>query len=680
MITTSLLDSLRAVLGIGDRRSLENPQEPITPQALAVLVEGARSSSGLAVNEESALRVAAVYSAVRVLAETLAMLPLHVYRRLARGKDRASEHPLYPLLHDQPNPEMTSFVFRETLMGHLALWGNAYAQIVYDGAGRVAELWPLRPDWMDVDRDASGRLRYVYRTPAGARTFAPSEVLHIPALSFDGLKGKPPLAVAREAIGLALATQEYGARFFANDARPGIVLKHPGTLSDKARANLLESWNRMHQGLRGAHRAAVLEEGMDIATVGIPPEDAQFLESRRFQVTEIARIFRVPPHLIGDLDRATYSNIEQQSLEFVQYTMLPWLRRWEQAINAKLFTEQERRDGYFVEFQVEGLLRGDTKSRYEAYAVGRQNGWLSANDIRELENLNPIEGGDVYLVPLNMVPASAVGSEPSQPQGGKPGAPPTTARALETRDKPGAKRRRDTEAFQRLYQDVEERVVRRESHKIREAMDRYLGRRDAQGFRQWLDGFYDREHRAYIEQAYRAPNAALAAAIYADALDEIHVVGAEGMTPDAERWLADYTASHAQMRSGWAKAQIVRAIDRAQQAATDPAEEIQAVLDRWQESRPSLVAQRETVQLANAVAMVAWAAHGITKLRWSTTDAESCPYCTHLDGRVVGIEQPFIGAGQELQVEGISEPLKVDVNVHHPPAHDGCKCIILPEV
>jgi HK97 family phage portal protein len=297
---------------------------------------------------------------------------------------------------------MTSFVFRETLMSHLLLWGNAYAQIVRDGAGRVLAMYPLLPDKMTVDRTTSGQLFYEYRTDNGTAILRPEEVLHIPGLGFDGLIGYSPIAMAKNAIGMAIACEEYGASFFANGANPGGVLEHPGVVKDPKRVR--ESWNSVYQGSANAHRIAVLEEGMKFQAIGIPPEQAQFLETRKFQINEIARIFRIPPHMVGDLEKSSFSNIEQQSLEFVKYTLDPWVSRWEQAIQKALFLPSEKRV-YFAKFNVDGLLRGDYQSRMNGYSVGRQNGWLSTNDIRELEDMNRIpeeEGGDLYLINGNM--------------------------------------------------------------------------------------------------------------------------------------------------------------------------------------------------------------------------------------------------------------------------------------
>jgi len=378
------------------------------------------TASGKTVNERTAMQTTAVYACVRILAEAIAGLPLRVYRYKADdGKEKAVGHRLYHLLHNEPNPEMTSFVFRETLMSHLLLWGNAYAQVIRDGRGQVMALYPLLPNKMDVARSANGELTYTYRRDAeesrinpdsGTVTLRRDEVLHIPGLGFDGLVGYSPIAIAKNAIGMAMATEEYGASFFANGANPGGVLEHPGVVKDPKRVR--ESWNTVYQGSSNSHRIAVLEEGMKFQAIGIPPEQAQFLETRKFQINEIARIFRIPPHMIGDLEKSSFSNIEQQSLEFVKYTLDPWVVRWEQALQQSLLLPSEK-PRYFVRFNVDGLLRGDYQSRMSGYAVGIQNGFFSPNDVRRLEDLNLIpdeEGGNVYVLNGNMVKLKDVGA------------------------------------------------------------------------------------------------------------------------------------------------------------------------------------------------------------------------------------------------------------------------------
>lgn len=377
------------------------------------------SSAGKNVNERSAMQMTAVYSCVRILAEAVAGLPLHLYRyKEDGGKERAIDNNLYHLLHDEPNKEMSSFIFRETLMTHLLLWGNAYAQIIRNDKGEVVALYPLMPNKMQVDRDENGELYYIYtrsseeaKTMEGAMVYlTPRDVLHIPGLGFDGLVGYSPIAMAKNAIGLAIATEEYGAKFFANGAAPSGVLEHPGTIKDPSR--LRENWNSTFGGSANSGKVAVLEEGMKYTPISISPEQAQFLETRKFQIDEIARIFRVPPHMVGDLEKSSFSNIEQQSLEFVKYTLDPWVIRWEQSLSRSLLNEDEKRK-YFFKFNLEGLLRGDYESRMSGYATARQNGWMSANDIRELENLDKIpaeDGGDLYLINGNMLPLNKAGA------------------------------------------------------------------------------------------------------------------------------------------------------------------------------------------------------------------------------------------------------------------------------
>lgn len=398
-------------------RSRDKPVNSTSGSAYRFFLGG--STSGKSVTERSAMQMTAVYACVRILSESIAGLPVHLYRYQDDGrKEKAVDHTLYHLLHDEPNPEMTSFVFRETLMTHLLLWGNAYAQIIRNGKGEVIALYPLMPNRMTVDRDEKGHLYYSYQTSdsdaptmkTGTVNLKPTDVLHIPGLGFDGLVGYSPIAMAKNAIGMAIACEEYGAKFFANGATPGGILEHPGTVKDPSRVR--DSWNAAFGGSGNANKVAVLEEGMKYTPISISPEQAQFLETRKFQIDEIARIFRVPPHMVGDLDKSSFSNIEQQSLEFVKYTLEPWIVRWEQSINRALLSETEKME-YFVRFNVEGLLRGDYQSRMEGYATARQNGWMSANDIRELENLDRIpakDGGDLYLINGNMLPLGSAGA------------------------------------------------------------------------------------------------------------------------------------------------------------------------------------------------------------------------------------------------------------------------------
>jgi HK97 family phage portal protein len=370
---------------------------------------GGTNNTGVPVTEYSALNYSALWAAVARIAGDVASLPLILYKREKDGgKSRFTDHPTYALLHDQPNPEMTSMVFRETLQAHLLTWGNAYAEIEWRGNGRPAALWPLPPDRVVVMRSPTGRVAYRVTNPTRQDVMVPAEdMLHIPGLGFDGLMGYSVIRMARESIGLGLATERFGGSFFGNGTTFGGLLKHPGKLSDAARKNLRESIEKRHQGVDRAHKFMLIEEGMDYVKLGVSPDDAQFLETRRFQIAEIARWFQMPPHKLGDLERATFSNIEQQEIDYVTGTLRKWLKRWEQEINRKLVLQN---GAQFAEHLVEDMLRGDIQSRYAAYAVGRQWGWLCADDIRERENMNPLPGGtgQIYLVPQNMAPADRI--------------------------------------------------------------------------------------------------------------------------------------------------------------------------------------------------------------------------------------------------------------------------------
>lgn len=375
---------------------------------------GGSTATGKSVSVSGALAFVPVYACVRLLASSIASLPLPVYRRLpGGGKERDSGHPLYALLHDQPNAEMTSCEMRQAMVGHLLLWGNAYANIERDGSGSVVGLWPLRPDQMRVERSPrTGRLLYRYTLPNGEqRILLADEVMHWRGLSSDGQMGYSPITLAREAVGMGLAAEEYAARFFGNDSRPGGVLKHPAKLGPEAAKNLRESWEATHGGLSNRHRVAVLEEGVEWQQIGIPPKDAQFLELRQFQRGEIAMLFGVPPHMIGDTERSTSwgTGIEQQGIGFVTYTLRPWLVAIEQRIKADLFSESDR-ETWFAEFLVDGLLRGDAQGRAQALAIQRQNGVLNADEWREIENRNPLPDGQgqIFLVNSAMIsPAQA---------------------------------------------------------------------------------------------------------------------------------------------------------------------------------------------------------------------------------------------------------------------------------
>jgi HK97 family phage portal protein len=366
-----------------------------------------RSVSGMRVSPDSAMRLAAVYACVRILSETMASLPLVLYRaRADGGKDRVTDHWLYRVLGKKPNRYQNPFEWREMLQGHLALRGNAFCQILTNGRGEVTELIPIHPDRVRLELLAQGDYRYRIQNAAGQEmVLRRGEVWHLRGLSSDGLLGLSPIELSRESLGMALAAQDYGARFFSNDAKPtGGWIEFPGNFKDsEAKRVFRESYQAAQSGANRG-KVLVLENGMKFHEVGVTNKDAQFLELRKFQITDIARLFRVPPHMIADLDRATFSNIEQQSLEFVMHTMTPWAERWEASIEADLMLDGDELE---VEFDFANLMRGDAASRSAYYQSGIQNGWLTRNEARVAENLNPIKGLDQPLRPLNMVEEAA---------------------------------------------------------------------------------------------------------------------------------------------------------------------------------------------------------------------------------------------------------------------------------
>lgn len=655
-------------------RWLEKRSTGITGKWLLDLFGGQPTYAGKDVNEENAINFSAVYACVRIIAESIASLPLHIYQRLPNGgKQRAPEHPLYELLHDQPNPEMTSFTFREVMMGHLLLWGNAFAEIEWDlSTGKVRALWPIPPDRVQVYRDPQTlALQYRVTLPVTneQKVLQEYQVLHIPGFGFNGVVGLSPIAVARQAIGLGLAAEEFGARFFGNGAQLNGVLEHPGQLSETAQENLRKSFEANYSGLSKSHRLMILEEGMKYTRIGIPPEDAQFLETRKFQVTEIARIFRVPPHMLADLERATFSNIEHQSIEFVVHTIRPWLVRWEQAIKWKLFLPSERKS-FFAEFAVDGLLRGDIQSRYQAYAIGRQNGWLSADDIREMENMNPLPDGQgqIYLVNGNMIPADQAQAPQPAPVRSESRSMDKEERALRT-----AKRRRQiAETHKRLFIDALARVVKREVQDISRQAKKILQRRDALLFKDWLNEFYQ-EHPEFVRRNLTPVFMAYAEAVAMEAADEIGLDFR--MTPALEEFVSAYITNFVTRYAGSSLNQLLKIIQE------NPNEDellaaIEQRLNEWQEKRPEKVANQEVNQANNAVALAVYGMGGVLVKRWVTV-GKNCPYCRHMNGKVVGLDSPYLREGEEIHPEGADAPLKASYTIKHPPIHRGCDCVIV---
>ena len=405
--------------------SLRNP----SPGLISALGAGV-TRSGSSVSQLSAMQLSIVWACIKILAEDISSLPIFLYkRRKDGGKDKATDDPRNYLLHDAPNPEMSAMSFRESYAYHLLAWGNAYAEQQKTRTGKTVALWLIAPNRVQPFRDLEKNIAYQVtitgdnlQRPAETINLPKSQILHTPALGFNGIIGYSPIAWAREAIGMGMSLEEFGQNYFSNGIHPSVVVSHPSVLKEPK--HLRESLQETYGGLGKTHRLLLLEEGMKVEKLGIPNDEAQFLETRRYQNIEIGtRIYRVPPYMYGEMDKTAFANVEQQSLDYVGKTLRPWLVRLEQAYNINLLSPAEQ-GTYFFKHDVDGpdgLLRGALNERYSAYSIGRQWGWLSADDVREMENKNPLPDGQgkAYLTPLNMVPAGEKADETNDDKGEK---------------------------------------------------------------------------------------------------------------------------------------------------------------------------------------------------------------------------------------------------------------------
>ena len=631
---------------------------------------------GQPVYEDGALGIAALYACVSRISEALATVPGHVYQRLEpRGRKRATGHWAYPRLHGAPNREMTAVNWREAMVGHVCTWGNAFSEIVRDQGDRPMAFWPLRPDRMKLQRDTAGQLWYVYRTADNQpRMFPARDILHFRGLSSNGIIGYNLVDLLQQSLGEAISTETYAARFWANGSTPGGILKTDAQLSPEAAQRLKESWEAAHRGAENAWRVAVLEDGVEWQTISLPMDSAQFMESRKFKRSEIAGVWNVPAHKIGDLEHATFSNIEHQNIDWVISTIRPWAVRFETEINRQVLRDDPT---YYFEFDLDGLLRGDLSSRYQAYNTGRMAGFLSANDIREKENLNPLPGqqGDVYWAPLNMTSAEDLANNDTNGNTGQSG-----ARALERRaagDGSAANRLRLGRRYRRLLVDAAQRIVRREIGDVRSAAERIMPRRDALGFVAWADEYYRDTLPSAAERAMLAAVLTYAHTMYADAQAEINASGDE-LPAELEQFLRAYVASFAQAWAGRSLGQLRQIVRQAIEDGEDPLDGITTRLDEWDERRADKTADVESTRITGAVTIWAWKRAGVRRIVWVAQGSKTCPYCQTLDGRTVGIEQNFLSDGEAFDAEDADGPLTPTSDIRHPPAHGTCVCGLAP--
>jgi len=654
------------------RGSLENPATPLgAPDAWLsdALTTGTSTKTGKAVNEFNALGNTALAACVGILSETIATLPLHIYRRVGRNRELADDTPLADLLR-RPNPEMDPVQFRETLQSHVLTWGNGYAEIEYNGAGRPIGLWILPPDRTKAYRDKRLGLYYVTEIDRKSYVLPPENVFHLVGLGYDGIEGRSPIRLHREAIGLSRATEEFGASWFGNGSRPAGILSHPGTLGIDAKKNLKKSWDAAHSGLSNAHRVAILEEGMRWDQIGIPPEDAQFLETRKFQIEEMARIYRVPLHLIQHAHGATSwgSGLEELGQGLVTYTLQPWLVRWEQRIASRLMTEAERAT-YYAKHSVEGLLRGDSEKRANFYSRMIQSGVYSLNEVRDLEDRNPIEGGDVHLIPLNLVPLDQAEARPTAPE---PRSEPETRASVESKEERSIRlRRRNRQAFEGLFAEAARRTNVWDMARLRAALERAKKAGDLEQFRRWLEA--EREATVnYARRQFEPVIESYAATVWDQASEEVG--STEQPTEEFQSFRTKYAIGLGNRFASQAEVLLAEQ-EESEGSELDVLEGMEGRLDDFGEARQRSFAEDELVQATGALVKAAYIGLGITLLRW-VSNAGACPMCEGMNGRVVGVERNFADAGSVINFGGTA-PLVLSRNIGHPPLHRGCTCDIV---
>jgi HK97 family phage portal protein len=695
------------------RRSIENPASPYCQAIMDLFNGGGASTSGQAINQASATRLAAAYRCVQVLSRGVASLPLVVMKReTPRGRKRVDDHPLSDLLHLQPNPRHTSYGMRQMMQANIMFHGNGYGVIRRDGGGRVREIWPVPSSGVEVIPQKSGRTVYTIQNSDGVREpWDSSEVLHVPGLNFDGIKGLSAIAAAREALGSGLALQEYGNTLFKRGGRiPGIITTPYSDVSKERRLNVRAGWDEAVGGQSNWHTPAVFPKGWDYKDIGIKPDEAQFLESKKFNVIEVCRFFGVNPQKCYDFDKATFTNIEHTNLAHILDDLQPWIELWEQEMSRKLLTAAERAAGLYIHFILQGILRGDTASRAAYYASGRQWGTLSANDVRELEDMPGIgEQGDMYLVPFNMQPADQVGADeppknPAPGAGGDPGqapfggapraalppAPPEPRRiapAALAAARRAAKlrlRRKIRKAHLPVIEDRAAMIVKREIGAIEKELKQHLSgdaraRRSFPAMRRAIDDFYA-THDTWAAGKMQPVLVAYAGLIDGAIAQELGSDESDGMPPELEKFSVDYTRRFGIREASEGRLQLLALLDAFEAEGEEAAAEaIQTRLDEWGQKRSGKIALNESVQFMGGAAKTLYLVAGLTVYRW-VANPGACDFCQTLDGKVAGVDKNFVNAGQDVQGGPDSDgPMKPSDNIGHPPLHGACECDIVAD-
>lgn len=637
---------------------------------------GIKSVAGANVNPKTALKNTAVFSCVKILSESIAQMPLSVKTKENNIKKDATDHPVYSLLHDEPNPEMHIFDYKRLKMVHLNLWGNAYSEIEFNGKMDPVGLWPIPPWRCDPKRDNNKNLVYEVKLADNTiKTLQPWQIIHDKGLSVDGLKGMTPIGQAREAIGLAMAAEEYGARFFGSGSNVGGFIKHPDKLQKETFDKVRDSMQKKYAGLANSHRLMFLDEGMEYQKVGIPPEDAQFLATRQFQVAEIARIYNVPLVLLQEHEKQTSwgTGVEQQVLAFIIFTINPYIISFEKEYDRKLIKKAER-GIYYTKHNVEGLLRGDSQARADFYDKMIRSGIYTINDSRRKEDLDPIgPAGDINWVPMNMMPAEQALPEKEETN--------SISNLREKRDLTIKQIRSATERFriakkwESKFENAAQKVVEREIKNLKNNVKNHFSERSVTTWEDFLSKYYD-DFGGFIGRVMLTTFLSFGKEIQRAAALE---VGFDvQMTSKEHRFINEYKDAFVARHASSSKGQLLSVARKALEEGKDPVALIEQRLDEWQEKRPEKVASRETVQLSGAVALLTYRSAGRTKKRWAAIGAETCPFCQEMDGVVVGIEDNFVG-DEKLKSEEENEGMRIYRPIMHPQLHGGCVCQIVAD-
>ena len=663
-------DKIKRNLSLSDPKSW-NP-------ALWNLYGTGQTESGVRVDEYSALNLAAVYAAINIISSDISTLPLGLFKTVKNKRNRISDHNSLQVLTYRANPIMPAINVRRTLTAHMLSWGNQYAEIVRDQMNNVIELWPLTPDRV-TPRMSGGNLIYYIKVDNDDIPVPRENILHISGLGYNGIMGYSVISKAAESIGLSLASEKFGARYFGSNTNMGGAIKYPRALGPDAKKNLATSLSGF-TGSDNSHRWMILEQGMEIEKLGFSPDDSQFLQTRQFQVPEIARWFNMPPHKLKDLTRSTFSNIEEQETEYVVSCLVPWLTIIEQNYNIQLLTDKEHRLGYYFKHNVKGLLRGSSAARADYYTKRFYLGTITPNEIRAFEDEDPLDTdyADKTYIQMNLMPLEDIDKEPEpivqpalenppgeQPPGVDEPEPEVKVWAnkhIELRAQKSIKGRdRIAKRYYPLIEEAAARIVFRETGLVVKHFKSAIGEieRAYDGFQAYIVSKIGPVFKAFSEDVYNQATLEVGKKI-------------EETPDDVLIEINSYTSAYARRHVGSSVGQLTKIVADNSEGISELVTER---LDEWKEKRSTKIANNESVRLASFMAQAAFFSYGY-KSYWRARGAKTCPYCLELNGKAIKQGQSFFKGGEEFEPKGAERPMFISGIVTHPPLHQGCDCYI----